>query len=159
MDVTVFGTTNKKLTFFLEEAAGFYAYYLMKPRTVNRLKIDIELTPYRKMEEQGAVLNEDTHLRYPSNFVIELRRPGSDDPDIFKVLAHEMVHVKQYAKNELATNWKKCSDTGTLRPQYMWRNAEWQTNRQVYIDLPWEAEAYRLENEMYSAWLVHKTQF
>ena len=161
MDVNIFGTTNKKLIQLLEEATGFYAHYLMKPRTVRRLKIDIEVTPYRKMEEQGAVLNEDTHKRYPSNFIVELRRAKPEDTDMFKVLAHEMVHVKQYAKNELATNWKVCDQTGSLRPQYMWRNSEWVSDPEhhAYFDLPWEEEAYNLEVKMHSAWLAHKTQF
>lgn len=161
MDVTIFGTTNKKLTAHLEEATGFYAYHLMKPRTVARLKIDIEIVPYRKMEEQGTVLNEDTHKRHPSNFIIELRRSKPAEIDLFKVLAHEMVHVKQYVKNELATGWHPCATTQVLRPQYLWRNSEWaaDTNHQSYFDLPWEEEAYRLEDELYHAWLNHKNLF
>lgn len=161
MDVNVFGTTNKKLISLLEEATGYYAHQLMRPRTVRRLKIDIEILPYRKMPEQGAVLNEDSEKRYPSNFVVELRREHASDPDrtdIFKVLAHEMVHVKQYALNELANTWKTCSDTGSIKPEFMWRNSEWKADphHHAYFDLPWEDEAYSLEETLYAGWLAHK---
>ena len=49
-----------------------------------------------------------------------------------QILAHEMVHIKQFARNELDLSmerWKKRLDCGAID----------------YWDQPWEREAYRLQ--------------
>lgn len=55
--------------------------------------------------------------------------------DLITTLTHEMVHVKQYARKEMDANglrWKK----GRV------------SNNTDYLDLPWEKEAFRLENKL-----------
>jgi hypothetical protein len=55
--------------------------------------------------------------------------------DFITTLTHEMVHVKQYARKEM--------DANTMR---------WKKGRVAqgtdYMDLPWEKEAYRLEDKL-----------
>lgn len=56
--------------------------------------------------------------------------------DFIGTIVHEMIHVKQYARNELRyvdgkTMWKKKDHTNT-----------------DYENAPWEKEAYRLEKEL-----------
>ena len=64
---------------------------------------------------------------------IEINRTISFD-DQMQTLAHEMVHAKQFLRNELdGSNWKK-------------RNYD----HREYNDQPWEKEATRLEEKLYS---------
>lgn len=78
----------------------------------------------------GYCMMEDTNRQ----FDIEVSRDLSLK-DYVNALCHEMVHVKQYARNEMdgyGGRWKKSKVAeGTL-----------------YMDLPWEKEAYRLEDKL-----------
>ena len=78
----------------------------------------------------GYCLMETTNRQ----FDIEVSRDLSLK-DYVTALCHEMVHVKQYARNELGGyggRWKKSKvPEGT-----------------PYMDLPWEKEAYRLEEKL-----------
>jgi uncharacterized protein YjaZ len=56
--------------------------------------------------------------------------------DFFSTITHEMVHVKQYARNEIRFDEK----TGAN----MWKRSRVSQNTS-YMDLPWEKEAFRLE--------------
>ncbi len=53
------------------------------------------------------------------------------------VLAHEMIHVKQYAKGELIV----------LSPQQvMWKGKKFRYKQAERLYTPWESEAYRTDN-------------
>ncbi|NBR26774.1 MAG: hypothetical protein EBU08_23960, partial [Micrococcales bacterium] len=71
----------------------------------------------------------------PKKFVMQLRY-YSDIPFLMYVIAHEVVHIRQYAKGHLNydhTRWKKSRVKKDL----------------PYLDHPWEKEAYRLEAKLY----------
>ena len=80
----------------------------------------------------GYCMMEDTNRQ----FEIEISKDLSLK-DFVTTMCHEMVHVKQYARNEmngLATDrrWKKCNVSDSVG----------------YWDLPWEKEAHRLEGKL-----------
>ena len=56
--------------------------------------------------------------------------------DFFSTITHEMVHVKQYARNEMRFNER----TGAI----MWKRSRVSPNT-PYYNLPWEKEAFRVE--------------
>lgn len=61
------------------------------------------------------------------------------------VLAHEMVHLKQYAVGEL----RHCNKTGNLR----WNRSDIVDNGNIdYWDLPWEIEAHGREKGLVYQW-------
>ena len=59
-----------------------------------------------------------------------------------QALCHEMVHVKQYARNEM--------NDGIVKGRARWKSKyiKMDTN---YWDLPWEKEAYRMEKKLADA--------
>jgi hypothetical protein len=59
--------------------------------------------------------------------------------DIVTTLCHEMVHVKQYARKEM--------DNGQTNGRARWKSKSipMDTN---YYDLPWEKEAYRMQDKL-----------
>ena len=94
MQVTVTGPHTKGEKNVLETAARFFAERLMDPRMVRNLTIDIEISA--NSEVQGECADEDG-CKNPRWFTIGLLKQNLDD--MIRTLGHEMVHVKQYAKN------------------------------------------------------------
>ena len=149
MQLNVVGFT-KKQTAELTEAAQFFANLLMDPRMVRNLMIDIERTP--KSDVQGECIDEDG-TRNPRWFTINLRG-AKDDENIIQTLAHEMVHVKQHAKNELRTGHMVAA-RGGLKICSKWMGKIWQPKGKEddYYDSPWEIEAYGREVGLYQRWV------
>lgn len=150
MNITVTGTTNKKLITQLKIATEFYARRLMHKKTVSNLTIDIEIS--KKHSEMGGCINEDATKR-SRWFTIELRNQPDDD-DIFRTLAHEMVHVKQYVKNELGEKLTVARGKNDVSPKSTWNGVVWKPNslEHPYFDSPWEIEAFGREIGLYYTW-------
>jgi len=72
---------------------------------------------------------------------------------MIKVLGHEMVHVKQHAKNELATGHAVAA-RGGLKIYSKWMGQIWKPKgkEDAYFDAPWEIEAYGREVGLYHKW-------
>ena len=56
---------------------------------------------------------------------------------LLETVAHEMVHVKQFARGELDSKYKGMR----------WKTAHI-TDDVKYMDLPWEKEAYKMEDKL-----------
>ena len=90
----------------------------------------------------GTCLMQDNNR----TFEIEIQKGLSFD-EIVKTVCHEMVHVKQYARNEMTdSTWK-----GKLR----WRNRFIKKNTS-YSKLPWEREAYRKQKTLAKSYYKSK---
>ncbi len=150
MEINVYGTTSKRLKATLVEAAEFFARQLMHSRMVDNIELDIELDP--KLDCQGVCVNEDDHRR-SRYFTIQLRNSKEDTSfDIIQTLAHEMVHVKQHAKNEHVKRF--ATTRGGLRIESLWMGKPWRPKKgeSGYYDSPWEVEAYGREVGLMARW-------
>lgn len=145
------GRVSAKLRQQIADACEFYGNLLMDPRMVRNLRIDINVV--KKLEVMGECVNEDSTAR-PCWFTINLRNKPSDDC-IFKTLAHEMVHVKQYAKGELGKDL--VVSRGGLQIQSRWMGTPWKpkSKEDGYFDSPWEIEAYGREVGLYKRWVEY----
>ncbi len=154
MDISVYGTKNKKLIRELSEAAEFYANILLDPRMARCVELDIEIE--KSLEVEGMMISEDDK-KNPRFFTIQLRNNKNDD-DIFKTLAHEMVHLKQYAKNQLYKKFVPAKNKKGETLQTSWEGNIWKPKRgeHKYFDSPWEIEAYGREVGMFQRWLEYK---
>lgn len=88
---------------------------------------------FKKTDQYGNCVWEDQHLR-PEQFIIEL------DPDqkiqlLLNTLAHELVHVKQWAKGEFYQLQRESH-------VYKFNGKRWDTEKVDYWDTPWEIEAH-----------------
>jgi hypothetical protein len=86
-----------------------------------------------------------------NRFLIGLSRTLSRQLAL-RTLAHEMVHVKQWAKGELRVLY---SESGEKTAE-CWKKRVYRTNRDGnlkarYGKLPWEREAFGLEETLYRA--------
>jgi len=136
----------------LDEAARFFAAQLLHDRTVQKLQIDIEIV--RNLDVEGECINEDDR-KGPRYFTIKLRRHPIED--MIKTLAHEMVHVKQYTKNELSKQLRLARSKG-LKITSIWMGEEWypSSKEDAYWDCPWEIEAFGREVGLYHKWFHRK---
>lgn len=153
MNLSIEGFTAKQAN-ELEEAARFFAAQLLHPRTVQNLQIDLERD--RKLDVMGECVSED-ETKNPRWFTITLRG-ARDDDDMIKTLAHEMVHVKQYAKNELGKELALATKGKGLKIATRWQGEFWKPSKKedAYWDAPWEIEAYGREVGLYMKWMEHK---
>lgn len=150
MHVTVKGT-NQNFRDLLTEAARFFANILMDPRMVRNLNIDIEVS---KLDICGECVDEEG-TRNPRWFTIGLKNQPIEE--MIKTLAHEMVHVKQHAKNELQTG-HVIATRGGLKISSRWKGEIWKPKRQEhpYFDSPWEVEAFGKEVGLFQRYVAFK---
>lgn len=117
--------------------------------------MDKELSDCLEIIIEGApgLLTDDDELAY-SHWEYEWEQPSDFrivvDTDIklrllFTTIAHEMVHVKQYATEEL----KERFDPYT---RHIWQGQEFITKDIDYYDRPWEIEAHGRETGLFIRW-------
>jgi hypothetical protein len=150
MQITITGMLGKrKEKAILKEAAEFFAHQLMDPRMVRNLIVDIEVN--KNLDVQGECVNEDG-TRNPRFFTIGLKLQDLDE--MVKILGHEMVHVKQHAKNELQSGIMVAT-RGGLKMYSKWMGEIWKPKGKEdrYYDAPWEIEAFGREVGLYAKWL------
>ena len=151
MEITVTGMIGKrKQKQKLIEAAEFFAAQLMDPRMVRNLTLDIEV--YNNLDVEGECVDEDG-TKNPRYFTISLKNQDIDE--MIKVLGHEMVHVKQHAKNELQTGHAVAA-RGGLKIYSKWMGEIWKPKGKEdhYFDSPWEIEAYGREVGLNHKWVA-----
>jgi len=88
---------------------------------------------FEKTNQYANCIWEDEHYR-PFDFTIQI------DPDqkiqlLLNSLAHELVHVKQWAKGEF---YQLQRETNV----YKFNGQRWDTDKVDYWDTPWEIEAH-----------------
>ena len=127
---------SKKTTRTLvNRAAWWYAEKLMGKRLMNALEININLdrTLGKKFNMEGSAIWEDEG-RSHREFTIELDATMSIR-NILITLAHEMVHVKQWAKDEM---YEYYNTPNMVR----FKGEKMYQNEVDYWDYPWEIEAF-----------------
>ena len=99
--------------------------------------LDIEIV-FRTFDKKEGAVGFCGMIDNNRHFEIEIdKKMGINE--LVTTICHEMVHVKQYARNEM--------NDGIVKGRAKWKTkfiAE-DTN---YWDLPWEKEAYRMEKKL-----------
>ncbi len=123
----------------IKAAVSFYADKLIG----KRLSKNVYLTLSFGKKSLNDICWEDDNLR-PREFSIGLSSLQTTD-EVLLVLAHEMIHVKQYVKGELKDYITK--------PDPYWKGKPYSRKKVNYYDLPWEIEAYEKETALYEKFL------
>ena len=126
-------------------AAWWYAEKLMGKRLMANLEINIKIDKslFKNSDCEGTAIWEDDCYR-PKEFTIEIDS-SCKIRDILVTLAHEMVHVKQWAKDEMYEYMPK----GKTEEEWLkapkiarFKDEKFNMNDINYWDYPWEIEAY-----------------
>lgn len=135
MNVTVVGCTDPLLEQELIRAAKFYGSELLSKKMLPN--IDVEIVMRSKMRDLGSCMITYYNDWYKAReFEIEIRKYRSMKNTLL-TLAHEMVHLKQFAKGELNADQTK------------WLGFYVNTDAVSYHDYPWEIEACSMEHILY----------
>ena len=145
---------NKAQRKNVDSLVRFCAGRLMSTRLANTIKLDVILsrTFAKKHGDFGCCEWQDQNYR-PKEFKIWV--DSKQDPRAFySTIAHEMVHLKQFASGELSDlmRSKKIKWTSKNDVQY------WDCDREddEYWDLPWEIEARGREEGLVVRWIDAK---
>ena len=128
---------NRSLIKLIKQAAKFYGSQLV-PNHYYKIYLDINAG---KFEADGYCTYLDGY-----DFEIEINKNLTFE-HIMITLAHEMIHLKQYATKELKSKFVKGKPVDT------WRGIKYKNLK--YKDQPWEHEASSLEEELYHKFLLH----
>lgn len=137
-------------------ALEFYANILMEPEIHEHLNIELHLS--KRFKEFGQVLNDDFITNRPQFFTIELKT-GDVRDDPFMTLAHEMVHIKQFATGELTLDFiteniqRLNLNKLKVKPMWMGKYVTFRDCESDYWDSPWEIEAYGRQESLYSRFI------
>jgi len=132
---------KKKFRPWVKNAALFYAEELFTPKMMDNIFVHIHFND--KIDAYGYASVEDYNdSGKPRDFLVELY-PHLNAYDILRTLAHEMVHVKQYAYSEMNEQGNR-----------------WKGKRVQSLDYwsePWEVEAHGMEPGLFTKFAVkHK---
>jgi len=148
MEIEVTGHRSSRYKKLLEQATEFYCTKLMSKRMCNSLEISIifkkKLDDDEDYEAFCEYLGKEDGVR---SFSIELKK-GLTVRDTLTYLAHECVHVKQFATGEM-------KDGTVYAITTRWKGKEINETRIDYWDFPWEIEAYGREKGLYSRFINH----
>lgn len=142
---------NKFQKKLIREYGKWLGDYLLGPRLSDNVEVLFKYNPELVEQEiEGYVDYEDPFGNTPPReFTVNIN-PALSTRELIECLAHEMVHVKQYAKGELKMNWKKNTAT--------WHGVVYSANDMEsydhkYYTLPWEIEAHGREIGLYVIFL------
>lgn len=116
------------------DAVNFFSDQLFSTKLSKHLVIELELKSNFKDHGDCEVLEYNSQ-RKPRSFKIRLRKKKSYK-SLIKTLAHELVHVKQFALGEMSEFHDR------------WRDGVDHKDTEYY-DLPWEIEARMMEHILY----------
>ena len=127
------GEVDRDLAFSVRSAIRSFA----KQLGINRLKINLNIRVHKSaIFKDGAVgwCEADSNRDFNIDIALYSNWMG--------VLAHEMVHVKQFARNELSMNMSR------------WKS-NFNVSKLEYENQPWEREAFRRQYEMVKQYDLH----
>jgi len=150
MRIRIFNNKKQKLTNAeIREAINFFNEVFIKTnlirrKTIESISVNVVFKPLKT--EKAYIEWTDNNIK-PRKFRIVVDDKYSKK-NILHALAHEMVHLKQYAKGALVDQ--------TVRSNSRWNKKEINENRLDYWDYPWEIEAYGREVGLVIRYLEHK---
>ena len=138
--IRISGPMSIDMKHMFQRAIEYYSNELMNPQLVHNIRIHMK---YGRMLEKGTVGECEIvgESLTPRKFKIGIN-PSKDREDVFKTLAHEMVHVKQYACKELKYQIRSLD-------KMKWKGKYINEDKINYERLPWEKEAFRKEDILF----------
>lgn len=131
MKLSIHKSPDPRFTPYIRRACYFYANELMSKRLVETITLRVTFDPRIDCLGCASVAATNDGAK-PRKFDIRLH-PHKDAADILETLAHEMVHVRQYARGHLNESLSR------------WKGIKIDTHHTHDYFSPWEKEAMSLE--------------
>jgi hypothetical protein len=121
------------------DAVLIYGEFLLGKRLSNNVRVIVDFDPDLDKTNDYALCEAVSGDYPPRDFEISIS-PTLRKKRILLTLAHEMTHVKQYARGELRD---------IKAAKVKWNNEIFNTDNMNYWFLPWEVEAMGMESGLY----------
>lgn len=144
MQVKVRGKNEKIKKEEIKYAVKWMASLILSKKMMNNLALQIEFI--KEVGLKGSTECIDTDYR-PREFKINID-PNLSRRNQLQTIAHELVHVKQFAMGEM--RYTKYTEL------IKWNKQTIHNEETEYWDLPWEIEAFGREFGMYIRYVEHK---
>jgi hypothetical protein len=138
MNIDIYGKADHMCKAEIKFATAFFAKYLMGEKLAKNLDIEVRFEDQGKLAE-GHCVPLDAERR-PRSFEIGIN-PKLRRYKMLQCLAHEMVHVKQYAKGELSNE--------LITAKWQGKTFKLTNSMEDYLNWPWEVEAYGRDRSLY----------
>jgi Zn-dependent peptidase ImmA (M78 family) len=140
MKIKTRGIPDKLTRALCKEAIRYYGNELLGSRLSKNITINVIFEVLPNPIKAMCQWQDDNHRC--REFVILIHKKLNKKQTLI-TLAHEMVHVKQYATGEL----KDYLRTESVR----WQNKVFSLDKVKYWSSPWEKEAYKKDEILYEA--------
>lgn len=135
IDLDIIGITDERQGFVIKEAVELTLLRFL-PDCDDIITVQVEVALDEDIGDASGLVDDMDD----NEFVIYLNQSLlNDDVELFRTVAHECVHIKQYIKKELEhinLNFTK------------FRGSIVNSEEVAYNDRPWEIEAYEIEGKM-----------
>lgn len=144
MEITVYNLDRCKTisTREIKKATKFFAEKVLGKRLAKNVCIDIFLEDLILSDAYCHAIPFGGPIR---DFDISLNKNLSRK-SILRALAHEMIHVRQFARGKL-----RFIDIDVTK----WGKRVYRHSYANYLKLPWEVEAHKQETELFKSYLKH----
>lgn len=149
--IKIYGSAKKMEKREIKEASLFFCDNLLGKRLSKHVLVKVRLRKnfYKNTKCFGMATWTDIDAKNHNHREFEVEIESDLGPVyLLRTLAHELVHVKQYARKELID---MCSGN-----YQMWNKVMYNENIVGYKNLPWEKEAIEREKELYVLWRQHQ---
>ena len=145
--IVIRGSSQSILKEEAKEAISFFSDYLLGRRLSKNIYIHVTFDPslFELHNELGYMSWTDVAARCPRKFIVKIDAQLNKEKALL-TMAHEMVHIKQYARGELRdmeAHSKK------------WLGMIFSEDDDYYA-LPWEKDALTMETLLYESWIDYK---
>lgn len=127
-----------------KDAVKFFGMHLLGDNLYHKVAINIKFDSSLSKKQEYAYCDWEDQNYKAREFTITID-PNLGKRNMLLALAHEMVHVKQYAKGELK-DYVRMNKT-------KWRDEIIESDELDYWDQPWEIEAHGRERGLYFRFL------
>lgn len=143
MKVRIKGKNDKMSRNEVRYAAKWMAGLIMSDKLIQNLGVDIEFIRENNNEGSTELIFDEQR---PRDFKVCID-PGLSRKKQLLAMAHELVHVKQFALGEM----RYTRSTEFIK----WHKQTICSDNTNYYDLPWEIEAFGREYGMYIRYVNH----
>lgn len=134
-----FKLTNKEI----RGAVNFMLSQLLSKHIINQIDLYIVSV---KSKFKGTILPTDDKEYHPRKFRMEIKE-NICKIELLRTIAHELAHLKQFAKNELV-QWSS--------KVVLWKKIPIDESKINYWLQPWEIEAHGLEACLFGLYCEHQ---
>jgi hypothetical protein len=144
MRLSIVGCPDKeRFRPYVKRAITFYAQELLSTKMMENIDLKVKFDKSIKDCYGYASVEARTDSGKARDFLIEIN-PVIGGRAILKALAHEMVHIKQYAYDETNDNLTR------------WKGMPMNCDFADYWRQPWEIEAYGIEAGLFRKFVVNE---